>query len=376
VHAASLRRGAGRGKTGLVGHRYRFGFVLSTGAGNRTRYLNLRKYAERDPEVECTWATNPGVANQGSLRARVETLRLAAPVLRALDRLDAAVFHGFEPYAWAALRSLVARRPLLVWSQDDPPTRDPRFWLHYGLAERSRLRTELRYRVDRWCAGRVELFFPYTRWAAEALTRDCGIAEEKVHALHVGVDLEAWPRVGARGEGHRPRVLFVGGDFRRKGGDLLVEVFRRRFAGRAELHLVTAAAPPSLPADVFVHLDLQPNQQGLTKLFAQADVFVLPTRGDLSPFVVLEAMASGLPVVATAITSVPEMVQEGETGFLVAPDDGEALAARIEQLLGDPELRRRMGERGRARVEAEYSAAVTVPRMLARMKRAVDQVQG
>jgi hypothetical protein len=227
--------------------RYRFGFVLSTGAGNRTRYLNLRKYAERDPSVECVWATKPGVADQGSLRARVETLRLAKPVLDDLGRLDAVVFHAFEPYAWTALRSLVARRPLLVWSQDDPPTRDPRYWQHYGLVDRASWRTALRYRIDRWCAGRVELFFPFSRWAGNVLIGDCGVAADKVHPVHVGVDLEQWPRVPARREGHRPRLLFVGGAFERKGGDLLVETFRRHFTGRAELHLVTPAAPEGLP---------------------------------------------------------------------------------------------------------------------------------
>jgi len=353
--------------------RYRFGFVLSTGAGNRTRYLNLRKYAERDPSVECVWATNPGVADQGSLRARVETLRLARPVLDDLGRLDAVVFHAFEPYAWTALRSLVARRPLLVWSQDDPPTRDPRYWQHYGLVDRASWRTALRYRIDRWCAGRVELFFPFSRWAGNVLIGDCGVAADKVHPVHVGVDLEQWPRVPARREGHRPRLLFVGGAFERKGGDLLVETFRRHFTGRAELHLVTPAAREGLPPGVHVHRDLQPNEGRLARLYAEADIFVLPTHSDFSPFVVLEAMASGLPVVATDVTALPEMVRDGEAGFIVAPSDGEALAARIDRLLGDAELRRRMGDRGRARVEEAYSSAVSVPRMLARMKEAVDR---
>jgi glycosyltransferase involved in cell wall biosynthesis len=359
---------------------YRFGFVLSTAAGNLTRYLNLRKYAELDPEVECVWAPNPGDLDPDpfrplspALRKRLVAMRLARPALRQLSRLDAIMFHGFEPYAFTALRSLVARRPLLVWSRDDPPTADPRFWEHYGVLGRSTRRARLRWAIDAWCARRAALLFPFSRWAAEGLVAGCHVPREKVHLLHVGVDLQLWPhaRVDAGGGGH-PRILFVGGDFARKGGDLLLDVFERRFAGGAELHLVTNQPPPSLPARVFVHAGLVPNDPRLRPLYAEADLFVLPTRADFSPNVILEAMATGIPVIASRLCGIPDMVHDGETGFLVPPDDGAALAERIETLLRDPEMRRRMGVQGRALAEREFSAAVNVPRILALMKSAVD----
>jgi glycosyltransferase involved in cell wall biosynthesis len=70
---------------------------------------------------------------------------------------------------------------------------------------------------------------------------------------------------------------------------------------------------------------------------------------------VLEAMAAGVPVVATAVGGVPELVREGETGLLVPPRDPGALAAALGTLAADPELRRRLGEAGRRRVETEFS---------------------
>jgi len=359
---------------------YRFGFVLTTRAGNQTRYLNLRRYAERDPEIECVWALDPGMCDpepagrpSENLRRRLARLRLAGPVLRELPRLDAVMFHAFEPYVLTALRSIVARRPLLVWSRDDPPTPDPGFWRHYGVHGRTASRTGLRFALDAWCARRVDLFFAFSRWAADTLVNACHVGPDRVHVLHVGTDLELWPYVprGDRPAG-RPRILFVGADYIRKGGDLLVDVYRQRFARAAELHLVTKQAPRDLPPGVFVYDTLAPNDPLLRRLYAGADVFVLPTRSDTSPFAIIEAMATGVPVVATRVGGIPDIVREGESGFMVPPEDSGLLADRIEVLLQNSGRRRQMGAEGRALVERHLSSAVNVPRMLGLMKRAVD----
>ena len=117
---------------------------------------------------------------------------------------------------------------------------------------------------------------------------------------------------------------------------------------------MTNRAPAELPPGVFVHPGLEPNDPRLRRLYAEADVLALPTRSDISPFVILEAMATGMPVVASAIAGIPDMVRDGETGFLMPPRDGEALAARLGALVEDGELRRRMGAAGRALVEREF----------------------
>jgi glycosyltransferase involved in cell wall biosynthesis len=72
------------------------------------------------------------------------------------------------------------------------------------------------------------------------------------------------------------------------------------------------------------------------------------------PISILEAMAAGLPVVASAVGGIPEIVVDGETGLIVPPRDPDALAAALRRLLDDPELRRRMGDAGRARAEEHF----------------------
>jgi glycosyltransferase involved in cell wall biosynthesis len=92
------------------------------------------------------------------------------------------------------------------------------------------------------------------------------------------------------------------------------------------------------------------------ELLADASVFVLSSTSEGLPISILEAMAAGLPVVATAVGGAPELVVDGETGLLVPPRDPAALAAAIEKLTSDAGLRRRLGDAGRARAEARFDA--------------------
>ena len=92
-------------------------------------------------------------------------------------------------------------------------------------------------------------------------------------------------------------------------------------------------------------------------LMAAADVFVLPSLAEPFGLVLLEAMALGRPVVATRAGGPIEIVQDGETGFLVPPSSPDALASALQTLLDDPALARRMGENGHARYEAQFTAA-------------------
>lgn len=359
---------------------YRFGFVLTTAAGNMTRYRNLRKYADRDPDVECLWAPvkhylepDPFRRLPGPLRSRAIVLREAAPVMQEAGSLDAVMFHAFEPYVLSVLRYGKTQHPLVVWSQDNPPLSGQAAEPNYGGTHaRSERRRRLRYRFDHWCARRTGLFLPWSKWARDIWVHDCGVPSEKVHAIHVGVDLELWPYLPQNEQSTRPQILFVGGDFQRKGGDLLLQVYSERFADRADLHLVTRQPPTSLPPNVRAYTDMGANDPRLRVLYANADLFVLPTRADVSSIVALEAMATGRPVISTRMGGIPDIVREGETGFLVDPDDGAALTQAMETLLADPALRRRMGAAGRAVVERDFSAAVSVPRILEAMKQAVD----
>lgn len=88
----------------------------------------------------------------------------------------------------------------------------------------------------------------------------------------------------------------------------------------------------------------------------QTGIFVLPSRSEGLGLVLLEAMAAGRPVVASRVGGIPEVVLDGETGLLVPPEDPGALADAIRRLLEDPSLAQRLGEAGRRRVEAVFSA--------------------
>jgi glycosyltransferase involved in cell wall biosynthesis len=99
-------------------------------------------------------------------------------------------------------------------------------------------------------------------------------------------------------------------------------------------------------------------------LLAAADVLVLPSSIEGLPLVVLEAMASGVPVVATAVGGTPEAVTDGETGLLVPPGDARALAGALEGTLEDPGYARRLGEAGRRRARACFDAHSAAQRVL------------
>jgi glycosyltransferase involved in cell wall biosynthesis len=365
-----------------VSRPYRFGFILNTVMGNKTRYLNLRKYAERDPDVDLVWAPVsyqpdptqplPYAWVPQRIHQRGLVMWQAQPVLSQMHQLDAVMIHLFEASIYSCVRNLIMPKPLIVSSYDDPPIVDPTTYPLYDWhLKKQPWRRWLRLQIDRWCAQRTSLFVPFSEWAANIYTNGLGISPDLVHPIHVGIDLELWQPV-TKTQTTLPRILFVGGDFHRKGGDLLLEVFQTRFSDRAELHLVTQGAPPHLPPNVIVHNHLRPNDPRLTQLYADADIFVLPTRVDLSPFACLEAMASSCATIATTIGGIPDMVRPGETGLLMPVNDAAALGQSLQMLLDDPTLCRRFGKNGRRRVEQHFSCATTVPRILNTIKAQVD----
>jgi len=130
--------------------------------------------------------------------------------------------------------------------------------------------------------------------------------------------------------------------------------------GRFERELVARAAELGLGDRVV----LTGYREDVAGLLAAADVFVLPSTAEGLPLTVLEAMAAARPVVATRVGGIPEAVVDGETGLIVPPEDVDALTGALDALLADPERARRLGESGRRRVEAEFSAAAMTGRVL------------
>ncbi len=110
----------------------------------------------------------------------------------------------------------------------------------------------------------------------------------------------------------------------------------------------TLGLPPSA-------VELRGNLPEPAPAYRQADIFVMTSEFEGTPNVLLEAMASGLPVVSTNVGGVPEVVRHGQNGFLVDPGDDEGLCVALERLIADPELRLSLGQRGRAYVETNHS---------------------
>jgi glycosyltransferase involved in cell wall biosynthesis len=182
------------------------------------------------------------------------------------------------------------------------------------------------------------------------------------------VDLAQWPRVTpeerlAASAGRLPQLLFVGGDFERKGGRLLLDCFERDLTGRCELDIVTQTTITP-PPGVRLHTTLTPNSDELKRLYAEADIFVFPTLADCAPLAVPEAMAASLPVVTTRVGAIPEMIEDGVTGLLVAPGDRDGLRDALERLLQSPEMRVQMGASARAVAERVDDAGRNAARVL------------
>jgi glycosyltransferase involved in cell wall biosynthesis len=102
----------------------------------------------------------------------------------------------------------------------------------------------------------------------------------------------------------------------------------------------------------------------MPNIYASFDVFVLPSLEEGMPMTVLEALASGLPVIATKVGAVEKLVFPNQTGILVQPGEAAGLAAALISLIGNPELRVRLGQNGRSLVQNEYSSSVMSQRYL------------
>ena len=114
------------------------------------------------------------------------------------------------------------------------------------------------------------------------------------------------------------------------------------------------------------------NRPDIDRFLNTADIFVLPSRWEGLPVALLEAMSVGLPVVATHVEGVEEVVQNETQGLLVPPGDSEALAVALIELIGRGEARRRMGEAARQRIEESYTVDIMCGRYLRVMSDLMD----
>jgi glycosyltransferase involved in cell wall biosynthesis len=221
--------------------------------------------------------------------------------------------------------------------------------------------------LRQWVAMEGEVYrhahhvFTMSEWARASVIDDYGVDPDRVTATGAGTNLMPAPdEVSPHGA---PIALFVGREFGRKGGPGLLSAWAAvaREVPGAQLWIVGTADQPRTEGAVTWHGRVGPD--ALRSLYRQASVFVLPTRYDMSPHVLREALGYELPCVTTAVGGIPEIVRDGVDSLLVSPGDGDGLAAALVKLLGDPALAGSMGAAGRARVLRELTWEQVVDRM-------------
>jgi glycosyltransferase involved in cell wall biosynthesis len=220
-------------------------------------------------------------------------------------------------------------------------------------------------RLSRWCAGRAARVICISDAVRRWTTEDPAgprLAAARCTVIRYGLDhgpvLAAAPAADLAGEG--PLVGTLARLVPQKGLDVLLEAFARIppparlvIAGSGPLReaLQARAARPDLAGRVRL---LGPRADAAA-VMAALDLFVLPSRWEGFGLVLLEAMAAGRPIVASRVSAIPEVVQDGTTALLVPPDDPAALAGAMRALLDDPARRQAMGEAGRARVQRLFT---------------------
>jgi glycosyltransferase involved in cell wall biosynthesis len=171
-------------------------------------------------------------------------------------------------------------------------------------------------------------------------------------------------------DGATRHVLFLGLVGERKGVFDLLQAFALARAGNDALELTIAgngaierARGEALRLGVADCVDIRGwvGPQEREALLARAGIFALPSRNEGLPMSVLEAMARGLPAIATPVGGLPELIADGVNGLLVPPGDVEALASAILRLADDPALRQRLGTAARQTILDRYSAAAARP---------------
>ena len=380
---------------------YQIVFIIEQALGHITHGQNLRRNVARDPGVQAhwglpTWATGgpaskiPVYKNNWTLQAGLQTRRFLADIQRQAS-LDVIFFHT---QVTAVLAQDWLRRIPSVVSLDATPSQYDSLGYTYAHNRGPDWLERRKWRLNRDCFQRARHLVTWSDWAKQGLVDEYQVPPEKITVIPPGVNIEEWTpssigqtvnlsgRVDSSTYNQVVRILFVGGDLQRKGGNLLIKAFRSlrqqvvdsEGHPTLELHLVTRNDIPAEPG-LFVYNHMQPNSPKLKQLYLDSQIFCLPTYGDCLPMVLSEAGAAGLPLVSTRVAAIPEIVRDGETGFLVPPGDLSALTAALSRLICDPSLRARLAAHASDLVRRDYDAEKNAARLLDLLKRTAGQDQ-
>jgi phosphatidylinositol alpha-mannosyltransferase len=275
----------------------------------------------------------------------------------AMRSFDPDLIHAHEPLtpSTSMLAVLAAEAPVVAT-------------FHASL-DRSRL-MELAGPALRQVSGRIDAAIAVSDAAASFVRR---VVRVPLEIVPNGVDVRAFSDPGRPVEGlpAGPKILWVNRLDPQKGFEIMLRAFEQIASEVGEVHLLVAGDGRdrvllrSLPGDLrrrILRLGTVPHE-ALPRYHAAADVFVSPATGQESFGIVLvEAMAAGVPVVASDIEGYREVVRDGVDGLLIPPNDPNALAAAIRRVLSEPELAAALKAAGRSRAQA-FSWQAVAPRL-------------
>jgi glycosyltransferase involved in cell wall biosynthesis len=215
----------------------------------------------------------------------------------------------------------------------------------------------------------ARLVFTMSRNISRSLISEYGCSAQRVKCVYAGSNVSA----GMSGNIDNSRfsaknILFVGVEWERKGGPVLLEAFRILRRTHPDARLTVVGCSPQI-SEAGVHIVGRIPLAEVPEYYRAASVFCLPTLNEPFGLVFLEAAAFGLPVVATRIGAIPEIVMNGKTGYIVEPQNVPELAARLNDLLRDPLRAEQFGTHGREWVSRRYSWEETGHRLFAHIKR-------
>jgi len=222
-------------------------------------------------------------------------------------------------------------------------------------------------RRERQIYDSASVVFTMSDHVRASLIEQYGLSSDRVKCVGAGSNVVIDERTFTEPNFAGDIVLFVGRDWERKGGPDLIAAFRRVREHVADASLLIAGCSPDVNGPGITVLGDQTAAQ-LTRRFSESAVFCMPTRVEPFGIAFVEAAAHGLPVVGTTVGAVPDIVREGETGYLHPPHDVDGLTGSLIALLTNPERCRMMGRAGREYVKERYTWTQAVAQIAAAIR--------
>lgn len=345
----------------------RIAFVLEQHVGHRTYSDNLRQAIASRSDIIPTWVPIDYSASR-SWWERLPNASVRAALRGHLEVRAGLVDAGHEVCVFntqvpAVLGGRAATRlPYLLCTDVTPVQYDAMAHGYSHHADGRGPTRWLKHRRNRHVMRGAFAHAPWSQWAADSLVTDYGVQPQRIEVIPPGVDTTKWVPGRPAVEGPM-QLLFVGGEFARKGGDVLLEAFAALPPDAAELTIVTRDEVPRQHG-VTVHHHLSPNDPQLLALYRKSHVFVLPSRWEAFGIAAVEAAASGLAIVATPVGGLRELVIDEVTGLQTAAGSAADLTRQLQRLASDSTLRTRLGEAARERALTQFDAITNANRLI------------